>query len=104
MRRRGKKDLSQKLNNILFFLAGMLAVVVIGITVIGVQTKANSSCVAYMNAEAYNPNLEPAGNDAVMFEEEDNSWAQNTVSSLEDEPETVEKWQEGIIEYKGRNY
>ena len=101
--RRSKKDLSQKLNNILFFLAGMLAVVEIGITVIGVQTKANSSRVAYMNAEAYNPNLEPTGNDTAMFEE-DNSWAQNTVSSLEDEPETVEKWQEGIIEYKGRNY
>ena len=104
MRRRGKKDLSQKLNNILFFLAGMLAVVVIGITVIGVQTKANSSRVAYMNVGNSSPNLEQVGNDAAMFEEEDNTRAQNTVSSLEDEPETVEKWQEGIIEYKGRNY
>ena len=91
MRGRSKKDLSQKLNNILFFLAGMLAVVVIGITVLGVQTKANSSRVAYLNAEASNPNFESAGDTGMMFEEEDDSWAQNTVSSLEDEPETVEK-------------
>ena len=104
MRRRGKKDLSQKLNNILFFLAGMLAVVVIGITVIGVQTKANSSRVAYMNVGNSNPNLEQVGNDTAMFEEEDNIRTQDTVSSLENESETVEKWQEGIIEYKGRNY
>ena len=104
MRRRGKKDLSQKFNNILFFLAGMLAVVVIGITVIGVQTKANSSRVAYMNVGNSNPNLEQVGNDTAMFEEEDNIRTQDTVSSLENESETVEKWQEGIIEYKGRNY
>ena len=85
MRRRGKKDLSQKLNNILFFLAGMLAVVVIGITVIGVQTKANSSRVAYMNVGNSNPNLEQVGNDTAMFEEEDNIRTQDTVSSLENE-------------------
>ena len=78
MRRRGKKDLSQKLNNILFFLAGMLAVVVIGITVIGVQTKANSSRVAYMNVGNSNPNLEQVGNDTAMFEEEDNIRTQDT--------------------------
>ena len=104
-RRRGKKDISQKLNNILFFLSGMLAVVVIGITVIGVQTKANSSKIARMGSMSSAVDLEPVENtDQGQMFEEDNSWAQSTVTSAEDNLEPVEKWQEGIIEYNGRNY
>lgn len=107
MRRRGRKtDLSQKLNNILFFLAGMLAVVVVGITVIGVQTKANSSKLAYMGASSATTDMETMTNTTEdgMFQDEDNSWAQSTVPSTESSPAVVEKWQEGIIEHKGRNY
>lgn len=102
-RRRGKKDISQKLNNILFFLSGMLAVVVIGITVIGVQTKANSSRIAQMGGVNPIVDLESAGGADQKFEEEP-SWSQSTVTSAEDNVEPVEKWQEGIIEYNGRNY
>ena len=104
-RRRGKKDISQKLNNVLFFLAGMLAVVVVGIAVIGVQTKANSSKVAPKGAMSSALDLEGKENtnQEQMFQEED-SWAQNTAASPEGQNGNVEKWQEGIIEYKGRNY
>ena len=104
-RRRGKKDISQKLNNILFFLSGMLAVVVIGITVIGVQTKANSSKIARMGSMSSSVSFEPVENtDQEQMFEEDNSWAQSTVTSAEDNLKPVEKWQEGIIEHNGRNY
>lgn len=104
--RRRRTDLSQKLNNILFFLAGMLAVVVVGIVVIGVQTKANSSKIAYVDgmANAVDPGTVSAQPEV---QQEDESWMQSTTVSAadeEEEPETVEKWQEGIIEYKGKNY
>lgn len=103
MRRRGRKDLSQKLNNILFFLAGMLAVVVVGITVLGVQTKANSSGADYYHRVA----SASASGQMVQSEnatvEEEDSWKQEEAAA-EEESEAVEKWQEGIIEYKGHNY
>lgn len=76
--RRGKSNISQKLNNILFFLAGILVVVIIGILVIAVQTKAQN-----------------------------NAHQSNTLSSnveTDTEEEDVEKWQEGAILYNGDYY
>lgn len=40
---RSGSDFSQKLNNIMFFLAGVLAVVLIGVIVIGQKTKAENA-------------------------------------------------------------
>ena len=42
-RRRNKLNLSSKLNNILYFLSGILVVVLVGIGVIAVQTNAQSN-------------------------------------------------------------
>ncbi len=77
---RGKRDLSQKLNNILYFLAGVLAVVVVGIFFINMQTN------------------------AVGTENNDYLENQATNSKSSDKTSGQEKWQEGVIEYKGQNY
>ncbi len=76
--RRSRSNISQKLNNILFFLAGVLVVVIIGILVIAVQTKAQS------NANQ---------SDAVVSD------VQTDTSAAD-----VEKWQEGAILYNGDYY
>lgn len=87
MRRRGRAKLSQKLNNVLYFLAGAMSVIVVAILVIGVQTKAQNT-----DASDY---LEKAGNvqEAVQLE---------TETAKESTP--TEKWQEGTITYNGKNY
>lgn len=73
---RSGSDFSQKLNNIMFFLAGVLAVVLIGVIVIGQKTKAENA--------------------SYMQEQPVNNVAQST--------EAEEKWQEGTIRYNGKNY
>ncbi len=73
---RSGSDFSQKLNNIMFFLAGVLAVVLIGVIVIGQKTKAENA--GHVQEQPVN----------------------NVVQSTEAE----EKWQEGTIQYNGRNY
>ena len=60
----------------MFFLAGVLAVVLIGVIVIGQKTKAENA--GYVQEQPVN----------------------NVVQSTEAE----EKWQEGTIQYNGRNY
>ena len=78
MRRR--TDLSQKLNNVLYFLSGVLAVVVVGIIFINIKTKASETV-----------NTDYLENQATKQEN-----SQNQVKQ--------EKWQEGVIEYKGEKY
>ena len=73
---KSNSDFSQKLNNIMFFLAGVLAVVLIGVIAIGAKTKAENA--RYAPVEAGNV----------------------TTNSTEVE----EKWQEGVIEYNGKKY
>lgn len=77
--RRSKSGMTQKLNNILFFLSGVLCVVVIGILVMAVQTKASQKQQDY---DAFTPR-------------EDNSASING---------NVEKWQEGDVLYQGEYY
>lgn len=78
MRRR--TDLSQKLNNVLYFLSGVLAVVVVGIIFINIKTKASETV-----------NTDYLENQATKQEN-----SQNQVKQ--------EKWQEGVIDYKGEKY
>lgn len=70
---------SQKLNNVLFFLAGVLAVVVVGLIAFGVVNKVQSA-----QKQEY---VRPDNTD---------TWEQET--------QTVEKWQEGEITYRGKEY
>lgn len=87
MRRKGRANLSQKLNNVLYFLAGAMSVIVVAILVISVQTKAQNTDAA-----------------------DRSELVDNVQSTAQPEAETaqentpVEKWQEGTITYNGKNY
>lgn len=72
--------MSQKLNNILFFLSGVLCVVVVGILVMAVQTKASQRQNDY---------------EEFTYNEQSNSVGLGN---------SAEKWQEGDILYQGEYY
>ncbi len=76
--------MSQKLNNILFFLAGILVVVIVVIVFMAVQ------------ARGQNQPDEPAVTNEVTNQTVDASGASVNAN--------VEKWQEGTIEYNGKHY
>lgn len=79
--RRNRKTFSQKLNNILFFLAGVLAVVVVGVVFINLQTHATGSeSLDYIKS------------------------SDDSADSADTTKRDVEKWQEGTISYNGKNY
>lgn len=81
---RKQNNFSQKLNNILFFLAGVLAVIIVGVIFINIQTKARGS--DEMDYPDYVNTSDAAENtDGVMSSD-------------------LEKWQEGTITYRGKNY
>lgn len=88
MRRRSRTSISQKLNNVLYFLAGAMSVIVVVILVIGVQTKAQNT------DGGDRPGSAGAANSTVAEE--------NSEALQEEAP--VEKWQEGTVSYNGKYY
>lgn len=79
---------SEKLHNVLYFLSGAMAVILVLIIVIGVQTKAQSG--------GYDTN-----EDGVLNPQQ----GQPQVSVTDTQStEKTEKWQEGTITYKGKDY
>lgn len=91
---RGFKEPSPKLNNALYFLAGMLTVVFIFIIVVGFQSKAGGT--GYNYDYAYTQPEQGGRGETVS----DNVF-ENVTSN---QPVTQEKWQEGVVSYKGKNY
>lgn len=90
---KGLREPSPKLNNALFFLAGVLTVVLVFVLVVGIQTKAQGTRQNYGEAKE--------SGSAATAPEEDSVVA----DAPEEQPsEELEKWQEGVIEYKGSNY
>ena len=87
MKNRSRTSTSQKLNNVLYFLAGAMSVVVMVILVIGVQTKAQNTDGGNQSGSA--------GEVSAVAEE-------NSEILQEDTP--VEKWQEGTVSYNGKYY
>ncbi|MCI5857315.1 MAG: LCP family protein [Agathobacter sp.] len=81
MKKRGRANVSQKLNNVLYFLSGVMSVVIVIILVIGVQTKAQ--------------NTQPSD-----YPDTDGQPVEETAQ----ETTAVEKWQEGTIVYGDRYY
>jgi LCP family protein required for cell wall assembly len=73
-------NISQKLNNVLFFLGGVLVVVVVGVLAIAVQAKTQNSS-STVTADNVNQQTQQEGIDA-----------------------DVEKWQEGAILYNDEYY
>lgn len=76
---------SSKLHNVLCFLSGVMATVLVFVVIMGVRTKAENA------GHQYQENQE-----AVV--------SQQTGNPQPDEATEQEKWQEGIINYKGQNY
>lgn len=90
MRRRHRT--SPKVNNALYFLAGMLTVVLAFIIVVGVQTTAQGTRYDYGMPDNMSGNM--PGNISVGGNAQQENGGQNN----------LEKWQEGVVEYKGTNY
>ena len=108
-RRRNKLNLSSKLNNILYFLSGILVVVLVGIGVIAVQTNAQSNGmddyggqITVMDTENV-VSSDGAGDDNAVWVDDGTNDHSISVSN-EAGQDGVEKWQEGVISYKGKNY
>ncbi|MCI7322049.1 MAG: LCP family protein [Lachnospiraceae bacterium] len=89
MRGQKQRDPSGQLHNALYFLSGVMSVILVLILVVGVQTKAQN-----------NRNMEDASG-AVSGEDE---WLVEATKPVTESEENVEKWQEGIVTYEGRDY
>lgn len=98
---RRRSGLSGKLNNVMFFLAGVLTVVIIGILVIGIQTMAQ-------NRDKQNDYDKKQS--VVNTQSEDRQLEADTEENWKDQDESAntelggEKWAEGIIERNGHKY
>lgn len=79
------REPSEKLHNALYFLSGMMVVILALVVVIGVRTKAENAG----NRSAENTQQSPAAAQVVQPQE---SQTQS------------EKWQEGVVSYKGKDY
>lgn len=98
-------SLSGKLNNVMFFLAGVLTVVIIGILAIGINTMAqnrNNKQQDYIASD----DTENAGKkykaDKAVDTEAKESWEDDENTS--ESTLGGEKWAEGVISYKGHSY
>lgn len=87
MRRRRRHRSYSKMNNALYFLAGMLTVVLAFIVVVGVQTTAQGTRYDYNLPD--NAQGNPLGGNV-----QQGTGGQGN----------LEKWQEGVVEYKGASY
>lgn len=97
---RRRSGLTGKLNNVMFFLAGVLTVVLIGVLVIGIQTMAQSRQNKQDSNQEYS-----AGQTADTQKQDtevDERW-QDTETATSNEL-GGEKWAEGIIEHNGHKY
>ena len=87
--------LSGKLNNIMFFLAGVLTVVIIGILVIGIQTMAQNN--SNKNEDYISSKKEPEQiKETVNTTQTEESWEYD--SETESTVLGEEKWAEGVIQ------
>ncbi len=82
---------SEKLHNALYFMSGVMSVILILVIVVGVKTKAQNAGSSY--AEDYGT---PEASSVLPQQA-------GTQTETESEEE-VEKWQEGVITYKGEKY
>lgn len=82
MRKQNQRDPSQQLHNALYFLSGVMAVVLVLIIVVGVQTQAQNA--RSRQQEAYEGESEKKQTEASETQ--------------------LEKWQEGTITYEGETY
>lgn len=109
--RRKRSDISSKLNNVLYFLTGVLAITLVGIGVLAVQTNSGSSGVdlskeqiTVADTENVFGGFNAAETKKYEFQENQDIAVGDTPKAVSDTGDNVEKWQEGLVEYKGENY
>ena len=96
---RRQSGLSDKLNNVMFFLAGVLTVVIIGILAVGIRTMAQNNRTANQD---YQSSVKVEEKPVKANENEHETWQsndENTNNKL-----GGEKWAEGVIEHNGHKY
>ena len=88
MKEQRQRNPRQQLHNALYFLSGVMAVVLVLIIVVGVQTNAQNTREEQQLGAA-----DPGGQTVDKSEEQ-----------MTEAEQEVEKWQEGIVTYEGKTY
>lgn len=95
--KRRQSGLSDKLNNVMFFLAGVLTMVIIGILAVGIRTMAQNHRDTNQDYQtASSERLEPQKKPAKESWETEKAESNSTLGG--------EKWAEGVIEHDGHKY
>lgn len=87
------RESSQKLHNALYFLSGVMTVVLVFVIVVGVKTKAQNARYDYGDTDYGMPNQQQNVTPLPVSTQQEESQEEN-----------LEKWQEGIVTYKGESY
>lgn len=85
---RGMREPSQKLHNAMYFMCGVMTVILVLVIVVGVQTKAQNA--------GKQKDYQPQASAENQTPEAD--------APQQESSQPLEKWQEGIVTYKGKNY
>lgn len=84
------RESPQKLHSALCFLSGMMTVILVLVIVVGVKTKAE--------------NTTPVNDDSRFGNQQEQQTLQTPVQEEAQTEENLEKWQEGVVTYRGQSY
>ncbi len=103
---------SEKLHKALYFLSGVMTVVLVLVLVAGAKTMAQNSHQTYEEAEAPKPNQQLKGeirqetqeSTEQLLTEDTEHGPEEAASEVTSESRGVEKWQEGTVSFQGKKY
>lgn len=101
------REPSEKLHKALYFLSGVMTVILVLVIVVGVRTMASGDSRADEEAQKTAQNQQQAGQtmqDNTDMVQEDTAVRQENTQAADNSSQTTEKWQEGIITYQGKEY
>lgn len=104
------REPSEKLHKALYFLSGVMTVVLVLVLAAGVKTMAQGNLYQdHVEAVYPDQSLQESGNTegTEQLQEDTSATEENTDNPVETENKDsrrVEKWQEGIVTYKGKKY
>lgn len=106
------REPSEKLHKALYFLSGVMTVVLVFVLVAGVKTMAQNSNQTYEEAEVPKPNQqlkeeiwqETQESTEQLLQEDTEEGPEEAASEVTSESRKVEKWQEGTISYQGKKF
>lgn len=106
------REPSEKLHKALYFLSGVMTVVLVFVLVAGVKTMAQNSNQTYEEAEVPKPNQqlkeelwqETQESTEQLLQEDTEKEPEEAASEVTSESQKVEKWQEGTISYQKKKH